>query len=69
LPVHAIEGEAFHLARTWQFDETALEQAVERAIAMPTAEREALGANARHWYLDNEARFTSRLAAALDALR
>jgi hypothetical protein len=69
LPVHAIEGEAFHLARTWQFDETALEQAVERAIAMPTAEREALGANARRWYLDNEARFTSHLAAALDALR
>ena len=69
LPVRAIEGEAFHLARTWQFDEAALEKAVERAIAMPAAEREALGANARRWYLDNEARFTSRLGMALDALR
>jgi hypothetical protein len=69
LPVRAVEGEAFHLARTWQFDEGALELAVERAIAMPAAEREALGASARRWYLDNEASFTPRLGAALDALR
>jgi glycosyltransferase involved in cell wall biosynthesis len=69
LPVRANEGDAFHLARTWEFDETALEEAVERAIAMPESERETLGASARRWYLDNEASFTSRLGAALDALR
>jgi hypothetical protein len=28
-----------------------------------------LGHNARRWYLDNEASFTTRLGAALDALR
>jgi hypothetical protein len=69
LPVRAVEGEAFHLARTWQFDESALELAVERAIAMPATEREALGVKARRRNLDNEASFTPRLGAALDALR
>ncbi|MGY3228853.1 glycosyltransferase involved in cell wall biosynthesis [Luteibacter sp. HA06] len=69
LPVRANEGDAFHLARTWEFDEKALEEAVERAIAMPATERETLGASARRWYLDNEASFASRLGAALDALR
>jgi glycosyltransferase involved in cell wall biosynthesis len=69
LPVRAHEGDAFHLARTWDFDEAALEEAVERAIAMPASERETLGASARRWYLDNEASFASRLGAALNALR
>lgn len=69
LPLRATEGGGLHLARTWHFDEDALEEAVERAIAMPTAEREALSASARRWYLDNEASFTPRLGAAIDALR
>ncbi|WP_244465324.1 glycosyltransferase [Luteibacter rhizovicinus] len=68
LPVRASEGGPFHLARTWRFDESALEEAVARAITMPAAERETLGHNARRWYLDNEASFTTRLGAALDAL-
>jgi hypothetical protein len=67
LPVAASEGEPFHLARMWQFDEAALEQAVERAIAMPATEAAALGGNARHWYVDTQAAFTRRLGAALDA--
>ena len=68
LPVGASEGEPFHFARMWQFDEVALEQAVERAIAMSPAESAALGENARQWYLQTQAAFTRRLGAALDAV-
>ncbi|UPG86011.1 glycosyltransferase [Luteibacter aegosomatis] len=68
IPVAAREGEPYHLARTWHVDDTALERAVERAIAMDDAERTSLGHNARSWYLANQIAFPARLGAALDAL-
>ena len=68
IPVTAREGDAYHLARTWHVDEAALEQAIERALAMDDDERHALGANARAWYLTNQIAFPARLGAALDSL-
>ncbi|URX63981.1 glycosyltransferase [Luteibacter anthropi] len=67
IPVTAREGEAYHLARTWHVDEAALEQAIERALAMGDDEQRTLGANARAWYLTNQIAFPARLGAALDS--
>ncbi|MGH8232945.1 MAG: glycosyltransferase [Rhodanobacteraceae bacterium] len=54
-----------HLATTYHFDDAAMEQAVERAIAMDDARCQALGASARTWYEAERAAFPSRLDAAL----
>jgi len=56
------------LATTYQFDEAGLEAAIERTIAMSTAECAQLGARARAWFTDNKRGFTGRLEAALLAL-
>jgi glycosyltransferase involved in cell wall biosynthesis len=66
--VAAHEGEPCHLSRTWHVDEKALEQAVERALAMDEAEWTRLGANARAWHLASEVAFPRRLGVALAKL-
>ena len=53
------------LATTHQFDETGLEAAIERTLAMSDAECSQLGARARAWFADNKSGFTGRLEAAL----
>jgi len=65
LLVAAHEGPPCHLSRTWHVDEAALEQAVERALAMDEAEWRRLGANARAWHLATEVAFPLRLSEAL----
>lgn len=57
-----------NLAVRHQFDDAALEAAVERLLAMPAAERLALGEQARAWFTTNEATFATRLDAALRQL-
>lgn len=57
-----------HLATTHDFDNAAMAAAIERLIAMPDAELDRLGGNARSWYLDNDAGFSARLQSALETL-
>jgi len=54
-----------HLATTFYFDDTAMEQAIERALATDDTHCEALGAAARAWYEAERAAFPARLDAAL----
>ena len=49
------------LATTYYFDDTAMERAVERAIAMSDREIETMGRNARAWYQANDRRFRQTL--------
>jgi hypothetical protein len=53
------------LATTYHVDEAQLESAIGRIIAMPDAHWQALGARARAWYVDNDARFRQRIVAVL----
>lgn len=57
-----------HLATTWYFDDDAMAATIERLVATPDAELDRLGANARNWYLDNDAGFSQRLQSALESL-
>lgn len=57
-----------HLATTYHFDEAAMEQAIERAIALDDARCQALGAAARAWYEAERAAFPGRLDTALQGL-
>ncbi|RPE79825.1 glycosyltransferase [Vulcaniibacterium tengchongense] len=54
-----------HLATTYHFDEAAMEAAIERVLAMPSPERERIGARARAWYEANDRQFGDRLVAAV----
>lgn len=54
-----------HLATTFQFDDAAMEHAVERALSLDDAGCHALGAAARAWYEAERAAFPDRLDAAL----
>jgi hypothetical protein len=56
-----------HLATTYAFDQSALEQSVEAALALDDAGRARLGGAARAWFLDNQRGFPQRLARALAA--
>jgi hypothetical protein len=56
------------LATLYDFDLSAMEQAIERCIAMPEEERARLGANARTWFEDNARDFPNRLLGALQTL-
>jgi hypothetical protein len=56
------------LATTFQFDESALERAVGRALSMTEAECADLGGNARRWFLENKAGFPERLRAAAEQI-
>jgi hypothetical protein len=66
VPYHATGTQ--HLATTYQFDESGLEAAIERTIAMSDEECARLGAAARAWFVENKSGFTSRIEAALLAL-
>lgn len=68
LLVRVQETGPLNAATRYHFDEAALEAAIERAIAMSTTEREAMQAQARAWFLANNAGFGERLAAALQPL-
>lgn len=57
-----------NLAVTSFFDERAMEQAVERAIAMDIVELGHIGAAARDWFVDNDRAFRERINAAVAAL-
>lgn len=56
------------MATTYFFDPAAMEAAIERVLAMPEPELDALGTAARAWYLGNHAGFPARVQAALAAL-
>jgi hypothetical protein len=57
-----------HLATTCHFEDTAMERAIEHALALDDAQCEALGAAARAWYEAEHAAFPGRLDGALREL-
>jgi hypothetical protein len=63
--INARLGEQHNLARIARFDEAALEAAIERSLALSTAQLDAIGAAARHWFLDNKHGFVARLQQAV----
>lgn len=58
-------GERHNLARIARFDETALEAAVERSLALDAVQLDAIGAAARHWFLLNKRGFVARVQSAV----
>ncbi|MHB1056892.1 MAG: glycosyltransferase [Rhodanobacter sp.] len=66
--VEAHEAGPFNLTTLHRFDETALEATIERLMAMPAREREALGEQARAWFVSNETAFVAQLDTALRQL-
>jgi len=58
-------GERHNLARIARFDETALEAAIERSLALGAAQLDAIGAAARHWFLLNKQGFVARVQNAV----
>lgn len=56
------------LATTYFVDVAALENGVERMLALDSAERGALSERARAWYESNDAEFRRRLVVAVDDL-
>lgn len=68
LLVEATVAGTLNAATRYQFDETALEAAIERARAMSSAEYEAMGAAARAWFEANHQRFAGALNDALKPL-
>lgn len=68
LLVAATVAGTLNAATRYQFDEEALVAAIERASAMSSAEREAMGAAARAWFEANHQRFTGALDDALKPL-
>lgn len=56
------------LATLYAVDPAAMERAIEACLAMDDAQRAAIGARARAWFVDNQRQFPQRIAAALDAL-
>lgn len=67
LPVRAAAIGRQHLATTYGFDEADFEHQVGVALGLSLAERIALGASARTWFLANKADFPQRLGRALEA--
>jgi hypothetical protein len=57
-----------HLATTCHFEDTAMERAIEHALALNDAQCEALGAAARAWYEAEHAAFPGKLDDALREL-
>lgn len=68
IPVPYSRTGSQHLATTYHFDDDAMEDAIERAIAMDDARCHALGAAARAWYEAERAAFPARLDAAFRGL-
>jgi glycosyltransferase involved in cell wall biosynthesis len=65
----ARSGKRHNLATLSLFDETALEAAVSRVLAMSPAACESIGAAARAWFLANKQGFPGRVQHALEELR
>ena len=63
--INARLGEQHNLARIARFDEAALEAAIERSLALSTAQLDAIGTAARHWFLDNKHGFAARVKKAV----
>lgn len=68
LLVAATAAGTLNAATRYQFDEAALEVAIERARRMDSAEYEAMGAAARAWFEANHQRFAGALDDALKPL-
>jgi glycosyltransferase involved in cell wall biosynthesis len=62
-------GETGHmaLARTYYFDELALEATIERALSLSDAEVGTLGSRGREWFMENKRAFVGRVGDALAA--
>jgi hypothetical protein len=56
------------LATTYFFDDEGMEATIERLLALPDVECNALGRRARGWYEQNDRAFRSRIVEALHAL-
>jgi glycosyltransferase involved in cell wall biosynthesis len=56
------------LATTYFYDETALENVIERLLATPDAELARMGEAARAWFDDNDRAFRARIANAIRGL-
>ena len=63
--VRALAGERHNLVRLVRFDDTALEAAVERSLALSALQLDAIGAAARHWFLVNKQGFLGRVQSAV----
>lgn len=68
LLVGARQSGTLNASALWEFDEAALEAAVQRAMAMDDTEVAAMGEAARSWYLANQSGFGQRLSQALRGL-
>lgn len=68
LVAYASSGKMGH-ATTYQFDETALEQAVTHALDMSDAQIQLMGERARQWFAGNHREFHERIGKALAELR
>jgi hypothetical protein len=66
--VETAEASPFNMTTRYQFDEAALEAAVEHLMRMPESAQAALGEQARAWFASNETAFATRLDAALRQL-
>lgn len=54
-------SEPRHLGHNFFVDSTALESAIESLIAAPAKDHARIGTAARHWFIQNQAEFTTRL--------
>jgi len=54
-----------HLGMNFHIREDLLQEAITAVIAMPSAEKSALGAAARSWFLENDRAFRERIAAVV----
>jgi glycosyltransferase involved in cell wall biosynthesis len=61
-------GERHNLVRLAPFQEAALEQAVQRALAQSAPQLEATGRAARDWFLANKGGFAGRVQRAIDRI-
>jgi len=66
--VPAVRAATQNLATTNYFEESDMEQAIERIVGLGDAECERLGNAARAWFLDNDRGFPDRLDAAIASL-
>jgi glycosyltransferase involved in cell wall biosynthesis len=64
VPYHA--GQPQRLGMNYYVDPEALERCIEEMLAMPAERRAEFGANARDWYLRNDARFRARLVETIE---
>ena len=68
LMVACSASEPMGLGARYQVDSRALEQKVAEALAMPADERQRMGANARAWYIENDAFFRRRFTEVMSGL-